>query len=87
MNEKTNKIKIIKNDVEVDAEIISVFELKEFGKDYILYTFNEEQNGNVKILASTLKKEEDRYILDNIKTEEEWEKIKKFIRTSAKETQ
>ncbi len=79
-----NRITINKNGEQVEAEIIAVFELKEFGKEYILYTFNEEQNENIKILASTFKTENDIYILDNIKTEEEWEKIKKIIRNFAK---
>ncbi len=84
MKEYPKKIVNIEIDgVVKEAEIISLFELQEFGKDYVIYTFNEEENGNQRIMVSTLKIEQDNYIFDNIKTEEEWQRIKKVIKNQS----
>lgn len=63
-----------------EAEIISVFELKDFGKEYILYALDHDEKDNAEIMASTLVREDDKYILNNIATEEEWTKIKKIMK-------
>ena len=83
-NENLKKIKVMRDGVEKEAEIIAVFKLEENGKDYILYTFNERQDENIKILASVFTKEEEGYVFENIKTDEEWEKVKEVIKELAK---
>ncbi len=84
MNNGIKKIKVVQNGVEKDADVIAAFKLEENGKDYILYTFNERQNDNIKILASSYIKKEDGFVFENIKTDEEWDKIKGVIRDLAK---
>ncbi len=78
-----NKITVWKDGKEQEADIISIFELPEFGKEYVIYTFNEQQKDSVKILASTLKREEDAYVFESINTEEEWQAIKNIIKQLA----
>ena len=79
-----NKIKVIKDGEEKTAELIATFRLEDFDKDYVLYTFNEKKNDNIKILASTLEKEDDKYVFSSIASEEEWSAIKEVIKSLSK---
>ncbi len=83
--EETNdkKIFVNQNGEKKEAEVIAVFEMKNFGKEYMLYTFNELKKDNVKILASTLKRNDDSIILESIATVEEWDAIKEVIKDLA----
>ena len=79
-------IKIMKDGKEVEAEVLSIFTLDKFKKDYILYTFNEKQGENIKILASTLVKvSNEEMSFENIKTDEEWIEVKEIIKKLARE--
>ncbi len=75
-----DKITIMKEGRERTAEIITTFRIPEYDKEYVLYTFGEKQKDNIKILASTLKKDEEGYSLEKIATDEEWETIKTIIK-------
>ncbi len=77
------KITVWHDDKEQEAEIISVFEIPEFGKEYVVYTFNEMRNDSIKVLVSTLRREGDNYIFENIATEEEWKILKEKIKEVA----
>jgi uncharacterized protein YrzB (UPF0473 family) len=84
MKEKETIIVIDKDGKEREAEVLSVFELEKFHKDYILYTFNEKnENDMVKIYASTLIEKEDMYSFEAISTPEEWAAIKDLMRQMA----
>lgn len=69
-----------------DAEVLLYFTLKENGKDYIIYTFNEkDEKGLVTVYTSTVIKDEEGYHLENVDSDEEWTKIKDVMRSVIKE--
>lgn len=66
--------------VEIECEVLHRFELKEFGKKYLLYTFaNEEPIGD--IFAASYIESEDGGIQEifPIESEEEWEKVEQTL--------
>ncbi len=66
---------------EREADVLLMFKLEENGPDYLIYTFNEEDDkGLVKVYTSMFKKTEEGVSLENIQTEEEWTKIKEVMR-------
>ncbi len=76
---------IAKDGTEREAEILSIFNIKRFNKDYILYTFGEkDENDMVKIYASTLIKKDGIYSFDSIDEQEEWDAVKEIMREIAK---
>lgn len=84
MEEKQTIVVIDKDGKEREAEVLSVFAIDEFKKDYILYTFNEkDENDMIKIYASTLIEKEDMYSFESIATPEEWAAIKDIMREMA----
>lgn len=82
---ENKKITVVHDGKEKEADLIAVFTLEKFNKRYILYTFNEKHKENIKILASTLIQDKDSYVLEKIKTDEEWEAVKSTIKELAKE--
>jgi uncharacterized protein YrzB (UPF0473 family) len=84
MKEKGTVIVIDKDGTEREAEVLSIFKIEKFNKDYILYTFNEKnENDMIKIYASTLIVKEDMYSFEAISTPEEWAAIKDIMRQMA----
>ncbi len=80
-------IRVTKEDGTVaDAEVLLYFTLKENGKDYIIYTFNEkDERGLVTVYTSMVIKDEEGYHLENVESDEEWTKIKDVMRSVIKE--
>jgi len=63
------------------VEVLLVFEIKEFNKQYFLYTKNElDEDNNVLIYSSGIEKKEDGYHTSHIASDEEWDVIKELIR-------
>jgi len=87
MNNENMTIKIITEEAkEIDASVISIFEIKETGKKYAIYTFNEEDaQGLVKIYASRIIEQDGLYTFDSIGDATEWNKIKDVMKDTAKE--
>ncbi|MDD2469820.1 MAG: DUF1292 domain-containing protein [Bacilli bacterium] len=84
MEEKQTIVVIDKDGKEKEAEVLSVFTIEEYQKDYILYTFDEkDENDMIKIYASTLVEKEDMYSFEAIATPEEWASIKDIMREMA----
>ena len=84
MKEKQTIIVIDKDGKEREAEVLSVFTIKKYSKNYILYTFDErDENDMVKIYASTLIEKEDMYSFEAIGTPDEWATIKDVMRQMA----
>lgn len=77
-----DKIKINKdNGTTVEAEVITVFEMPDFGRKYIIYTFNEpDPNGLARLTVSQIIEENDSYTLKAIETDEEWSQIKEVMK-------
>ncbi|MBQ7141437.1 MAG: DUF1292 domain-containing protein [Bacilli bacterium] len=88
MNSENMTIKIITEEAkEIDASVISIFEIKETGNKYAIYTFNEEDaQGLVKIYASKIAEENGFYTFESISDAAEWTKIKDVMKDTAKET-
>lgn len=86
MYEEKKKLKIVEEDGTIsEAEIIVAFRLNETNKEYVIYTFNEEDDkGNVTIYASAYEEVKGEKQLTGIATEEEWTKIKEILKALAK---
>ncbi len=87
MNNENMTIKIITEEAkEIDANVISIFEIKETGNKYAIYTFNEEDaQGLVKIYASGVIEQDGLYTFESISDATEWTKIKDVMKDTAKE--
>ena len=87
MNNENMTIKIITEEAkEIDANVISIFEIKETGNKYAIYTFNEEDaQGLVKIYASRVIEQDGFYTFESISDAAEWTKIKDVMKDTAKE--
>ena len=81
----TQQILLVRDGHEEQVERIYQFVIKEFNKEYILFTKNErDSEGNILVYFATLVKDGENYTAQNIATEEEWNVIKDFIRQLAK---
>lgn len=72
--EEQNLIEVIgENGEKFEAEVLEIFEVKEYpGKEYILYSFGEQvDEENEKVYVSILNENEDEYVLSYIEDEEE----------------
>jgi uncharacterized protein YrzB (UPF0473 family) len=79
--EKQTIVVIDKEGKEREAEVLAIFNIDTYKKDYILYTFDEkDENEMVKIYASTLIEKDDMYSFEEIATSEEWVTIKDVMR-------
>ena len=87
MNNENMTIKIITEEAkEMEANVISIFGIKETGNEYAIYTFNEEDaQGLVKIYASKLGIQDGMYAFEPISDANEWSKIKDVMKDTAKE--
>lgn len=77
-----DKLTITKEDQsKVQADIVSSFEIPEFGRKYIIYTFNEKDpNGLAKLNVSQI---EDNSLI-RVQTDDEWNRIKDVMRDMVK---
>jgi uncharacterized protein YrzB (UPF0473 family) len=88
MDEKKTIIVLDKDGKEKEAEIIFMFEIKETGKNYILYTLNEkDENDMVRIYTSCLIERDGMYSLSTIESDEEWMTIKEVMKKLAQDGQ
>lgn len=74
-----------KENSEETVDVVLKFKIKEFSKEYIIYTKNEKDaEGNILLYSATLVNETDGFKTTNIETEEEWNIIKELIRKIAR---
>lgn len=64
---------------QVEASVITAFTLKENNKDYIVYTFGENNGERTKIYTSRVREENGEYYFDAITDDAEWEKVRNVI--------
>lgn len=70
---------------EVEAEVLIFFGLESTQKKYLVYTYNEKDKNNmVTVYASTFVEEGDKFYLDTIATDTEWEQVKEVMRQTIK---
>lgn len=63
-----------------EVEVLDIFNVEGFDKDYIMYTRNEDAGDDkIKTYVSILKEENDNYSLINIDDEDEWNLVQKAI--------
>ena len=72
-------IKALKDNVEIDVEVLECFELSN-GKMYIIYKLNNDDDIYVSSVVETL----DELVLDDV-TDEEMEEITKMLKKADKE--
>ena len=66
------------------CEILFTFESEEFGKSYVLYypaSAEEDENGEIEVLAASFIPGEKEGTLQPIETEEEWDLIEEMLET------
>ena len=75
------KIKVLnEKGEEIEAEVLLYFSLDNTGKNYVLYTFGEnDANGMETVHASILSEENDGYKLETM-PDEDWEAVKEVMR-------
>ena len=63
-------------------DILVTFDSEETGKSYVIYTDNsKDENGHVRVFASTYNPKAKDWELDDIKTEKEWKIVEAVIST------
>lgn len=63
-----------------EVEVLDIFSVDGYDKDYILYTRNREiDKDNIEVMVSILTQNDNRYYLQNIDDEEEWDKVQKAL--------
>lgn len=87
MEEKRNIIKIQRTNGNIeDAEVLLFFKLEEDGPEYIVYTFNEQDDDLVTVYTSKFIKNEDNIVLEEVTDETEWNRIKDVMRRAITES-
>ena len=76
-----NKISVYDKDGnDYVVEVLDIFQVDGYDKDYILYTQNREiDKDNIEVLVSILSEKDGVFSLLNIDDEDEWETVKKAI--------
>lgn len=70
---------------EVEAEVLIFFGLESTQKKYLVYTYNEKDKNNmITVYASTFVEEGDKFYLEAIATDTEWEQVKEVMRQTIK---
>ena len=84
--EDTQKITVVTEEgAEVEANVVTFIKDNENGKEYVLYTIDEETEGDVEVYASVFVEKEDGYELLPIESDEEWKLIQDEILKLAKD--
>ena len=76
-----NKISVYDKDGnDYVVEVLDIFQVDGYDKDYILYTqYREIDKDNIEVLVSILSEKDGVFSLLNIDDEDEWETVKKAI--------
>ena len=64
---------------QMNADVIMTFRLKNNNNKYIVYTFNEKDNENIKTYVSKIIEEDDEVIFESITDEKEWDMVREAI--------
>ena len=63
----------------MQAEVVMAFKIKNNNQKYIVYTFNEKDNDNIKTYVSKIREESTGVYFDPILDEEEWKMVRQAI--------
>ena len=65
---------------EVEFDVLFTFDAEDTNKSYIVYTDNSiDENGNIRVYASTYNKEQESPEFSEIQTQEEWDVISDIL--------
>lgn len=64
---------------QVQADVVMAFKIKNNNQKYIVYTFNERSNDNIKTYVSKIREENDGIYFDSITDDNEWKMVKDAI--------
>ena len=85
MDHGDNWITVIDEDGNEELyEILFTFESEEFGKSYVLYypaSSEEDENGEIEVLAASFTPGENEGELKPIETQEEWDMVEEMLNT------
>jgi uncharacterized protein YrzB (UPF0473 family) len=83
---KVNRFTYIDEDgKKVDCDILFTFDLKQTGKNYIIFTDNTtDENGSIRTYAKTYEPGMETCDLGDIETEEEWKMIEGILSSLVK---
>ena len=75
-----NKVLITNSQgAQIQADVVTAFKLKNNNNKYIVYTFNEKDNDNIKNYLLKIREENDDIYFDSITDEEEWKMVREAI--------
>lgn len=76
-----NFITVVNEDgITSQVEVLDIFNVNGYDKDYILYTRNKEiDDNNIEVFVSILENNGDSYSLLNIEDDKEWEDVQKAM--------
>lgn len=84
--EDTQRITIqTEEGTEVEANVVTFLKDNETGKEYVLYTIDEDVEGDVEVYASVFVEKENEYELLPIESDEEWKLIQEEIAALAQD--
>ena len=87
MNEKNTFTVMDENGKEVTCEVLFTFDSEETKKNYIVYTDNTtDEEGNVRVYASTFDPANEATELKPIETEREWKIIETILESIQEES-
>lgn len=64
---------------QIQADVITSFKLQNNNQKYIVYTFNEKNNDNIKTYVSKIIEQENGIYFESIIDEEEWKMVREAI--------
>lgn len=64
---------------QVSADVVMAFKLNNNNQKYIVYTFNERDNDNIKTYVSKIREENGEIYFDSIKDDDEWKMVREAI--------
>ena len=64
---------------QVQADVIMSFKLNSNNQKYIVYTFNEKKDDNIKTYVSKIREENSQIYFDSINDDSEWQIVKEAI--------
>lgn len=84
MNSDDSKVILMEDGKEVEYYKLFEFETVNPQKKYIAFTdYSKDENGNLKIRANTIRNDGDRFILEPLENEKEWNVVQQVLISTA----
>ncbi len=78
-----------KKGIKYEADIIMCFDIEELNKSYVVYKFDDEVEDDLSTFHTSVlvSKNDDNYVLEDIKDEKEWDIIKGLMKKIVDESE